>query len=304
MFIGHGLLAFAIAASVASRRGWTSDRALVVGVVAGLFATLPDVDMVYALVGLVVEAEGLPGAADAFWGAADVAHRGGTHSLVVGAVAAAGFAAWHARADRRFLAASAVLLGGLIATVAAVSGPVETALVIVFVLVGLAVTRAAASTNLTTRAVFAAASLGLLTHPFGDLLTGQPPALLYPIEVTLIADRITLHADPTLNLLGAFFVELSVLWLALLVVARLHGWRLRRLVRPRAALGIGYAGVAFAIPAPTLTLSWPFVFSVLAVGLIGVPLRGRRHTRWETIATALVAVTLAATAYTATYVLL
>ena len=53
MFIGHALLAFAIAALVADWRGWGRRDALVVGVVAGAFATLPDVDIAYAVFGLV-----------------------------------------------------------------------------------------------------------------------------------------------------------------------------------------------------------------------------------------------------------
>jgi hypothetical protein len=52
VFVGHGLIAFAIAASVATRRGWSTERALTIGVVAALFGTLPDIDMAYALVGL------------------------------------------------------------------------------------------------------------------------------------------------------------------------------------------------------------------------------------------------------------
>jgi len=59
MFLGHGLAAFAIAASVAARRGWRGERALAVGLVAGLFATLPDVDMLYAVAGLLGGMEGV-----------------------------------------------------------------------------------------------------------------------------------------------------------------------------------------------------------------------------------------------------
>ena len=82
MFIGHGLLAFAIAASVATRRDWPTDRALAVGLLASLFGTLPDVDMVSALFGLAAGAEDLFAASDAFWAAASVVHRMVTHSLV------------------------------------------------------------------------------------------------------------------------------------------------------------------------------------------------------------------------------
>jgi hypothetical protein len=305
VFIGHGLLAFAIAASVASRRGWSADRALTVGAVAALFGTLPDIDMAYALVGLVSGAEGLGSASDSFWAAASLVHRTVTHSLVVGGLAAVGFAGWHAREHRHHLVGALAILLGLLVVVTAVSGPLGGAMMVLFVAGGLTIVRVARSAGFGTTTVLLAAGLGLLTHPFGDLLTGTPPALLYPVDVTLIGERITLVADPTLNLLGAFFVELATLWIALLVYARLRGWRVRALVQPRAALGAGYAVAVFAVPAPTLQLSWPFVFSVLGVGVIGAPLRWNRtrRVRWRTAATALTAVTLAALAYTVAYLL-
>ena len=312
MFVGHGLLAFAIAASVASRRGWPTDRALAVGLLAGLFGTLPDVDMVYALLGLASGAEGLFAASDAFWAAASVVHRAVTHSLVLGTVAAAGFAAWHARQrggqTQSALSLTGALLpfGALLVAVSLRSGGVALAVVSVFLLAGLAIVRVAAWFEFGPRVVLATALLGLLSHPFGDLFTGTPPQFLYPLDATLVAGRVTLHADPTMHLLGAFFVELGTIWLALFALATLRGWRLLPNVKPRAALGVGYAAAVFAIPAPTLQVSWPFVFSVLGVGVVGVPLRLRTQVSdyWYTVVTALTAVTLAGLAYATAYLLL
>lgn len=303
MFVGHGLLAFAIAASVARHRGWTSDRALMVGVVAGLFGTLPDVDVVYAVFALLSGAEGLVTASDAFWEAANVVHRAVTHSLVVGAVGAVGFAAWSDRTARTSQALAAVAFGTLVAAVWTASGPIALGIVAVFLAAGLAIAGAARTAGFGPKTVFWAGLVGLLSHPFGDLLTGTPPQFLYPFETTVVASRVTLHADPTLHLLAAFFVELATIWLAVLVLAWIRGWQVRQMVRPRATLGVGYAGAVFAIPAPTLQVSYPFVFSVLGVGLLGVPrlLRGRAGTRLYAVTTALTAVTLAALAYTAAY---
>lgn len=312
VFIGHGLLAFAIAASVASRRGWPADRAFTVGIVALLFGTLPDVDMVYALFGLVAGAEGLFAASDVFWTAASVVHRAVTHSLVVGGAAAVAFAAWRARsvesAPRRAARAYALAVAVFAAVLGSVwlaSGLLAVAIIAVFLGGGLAIVRVARWLDFGPRTVLATALLGLLTHPFGDLMTGTPPQFLYPVDATLFAGRVVLHPDPTRHLLGAFFLELATIWLALVALASLRGWELLPRVRPRAALGVGYAGAVFAIPAPTLQLSWPFVFSVLGVGLVAVPLglRDQVDNRWYTVVTAVTAVTLAGLAYTTAYLL-
>lgn len=305
MFIGHGLVAFAIAASVATRRGWSTERALTIGAVAALFGTLPDIDMAYAFFGLTSGAEGFTSASNSFWDAASAVHRTVTHSLVVGAVAAVGFAAWCGRDRRHNLAVAAVVLPGLLAVSVAVSGSLGGLMMALFLAGGLGIVAVARSTGFGPKAVVFAGGLGLLTHPFGDLLTGTPPGLLYPVDVTLIGERLALSADPTLHLLGAFFVELATLWLALFVFARLRDWRVRTLVRPRAALGAGYAATVFAVPAPTLQMSWPFVFSVLGVGVIGMPIGWNQlyRTRLRPVATALAAVTVAAIAYTVAYLI-
>lgn len=313
MFVGHGLLAFAIAASVATRRGWPADRALAVGALAFCFGTLPDIDMVYALFGLAAGAEGLFAASDAFWAAASVVHRAVTHSLVLGALAAGAFAAWraretHAPETRQAVVWGAVALGAaltLLGAVSVASGALALAIVAVFLAAGLGIVRVARALDFGPQVVLGTGLLGLLTHPFGDLFTGTPPQFLYPLDVTLFEDVVVLHPDPTLHLLGAFFLELSTFWLALLAVASLRGWRLLPRVRPRAALGLGYGAAVFAIPAPTLQLSWPFVFSVLGVGAVGVPLRLRAQVddNWYTVVTALTAVTLAGLAYATAYLL-
>jgi len=161
------------------------------------------------------------------------------------------------------------------------------------------------------------ASIGLLSHPFGDLFTGEPPAMLYPLDATLFAGRVTLHPDPTLHLLGAFAVELATIWLAAYAVFALTDRRVRDHLSPRAGLGAGYAMAALAIPAPTLSTSYPFVFSILplaSVGVVGATRRPDGRFRldrfrpalsdWPTaLATGLAAVTLAAAGYTIAYLL-
>lgn len=331
MFVGHGLLAFALVAGGAYRLGYARDRALALGVSAGLFATVPDVDVIYAPVG-TLGASGALDAAEGFWSASTILHRAATHSLPVAAVAAIAFWCWSEgrrrtdgwRQGSLGRATALALLVGLVAVAGFVSGPLGAVVMGAFALAGLAVTvLSERSGDLTPRAVFATALVGLASHPFGDLLTGEPPAMVYPFDVTLVSERIALSGDPTMHLLGAFWVELATVWLAVFVYCSLTDRPLKHHLHGRAALGVAYAAAALSVPAPTLDSSYQFVFSVLAVGILGpAPLvRGQgwrmasnghdgsrvgRAVDGESalagVLTGLAAVTLASLAYAAVYV--
>lgn len=322
VFVGHALFAFAVAASVAVFVGWPRQRALQVGVVAGLFAAAPDVDMAYALVGVatasVTDALALAGA---FWQAGNLVHRAVTHSLVVAAIVALAVglvAAGVRRGSRPRQAAGVLWTAGLVVVAGATSGVLGAAVMALFCAVVLAITVATTRrTDFEARTVAAAALFGVASHPFGDLFTGEPPAILYPLDVTVFAERVSLHADPTLHLLGAFGLELATVWAAAFVALWLTGRPMRAALDPRAALGVGYAASLLVIPAPTLDLSYPFVFTVLAVGAVGATPRLRRPLatprssratlelpeRWSAAVTGLAAVTLAWVAYSVVYLL-
>jgi membrane-bound metal-dependent hydrolase YbcI (DUF457 family) len=316
MFVGHAALAFAVVARLAATR-LRRREALTLGLVAGAFATIPDVDMLYAPVGLVGARLDALALASAFWSASTLVHRGVTHSLVVSAAVAVVAVAWvvGVRGDRRVAAASAVAGGSLVAGVTLDAGTLAGGVTLLFVASGLFVAGVVARrTTLSTASVAAAAAVGLLSHPFGDVLTGTPPAFLYPFETTLLAERVALAADPTLHLLAAFAVELLAVWLAALVLVGGSGRErlrhLRGLVRPRVAVAAVYATTVFVIPPPTLDYSFPFVFSVVAVGAVGaiprVHVGGRRRVtvpdRLSAILTALSAVSVAWAAYVVAYV--
>ncbi|WP_335998513.1 metal-dependent hydrolase [Halorientalis halophila] len=323
MFLGHGLFAFALVALGGRAVGWSAERALWLGALAGAFATAPDIDMLYAPVGLLGGASGVFDAVRSFWGASTVVHRSVTHSLPLGVAAAVAYALLAVRyrsAASRLTGVGTSALGlgllcGLVATAWAVSGALDAVVVGLFVLAGLAVTHVAAARGVSPRMVGTTALIGLLTHPFGDLLTGEPPAMLYPFDVTLFAERVTLHPDPTLHLLGAFAVELATIWLAAYAVFSLTDRRFREHLSPRAGVGAGYAVAALAIPAPTLSGSYQFVFSVLSLSMVGwvgtrryaggrLPFGRVRPSlsNWPTaLVTGLTAVTLAAAAYAVAY---
>ncbi len=315
MFVGHGLLAFAAVAGLATWYGTDRDRAIAIGILAGAFATIPDLDIVHPLLALAIEPGPLAEAPSRFWTLSTEIHRASTHSLVVGAITAVGVTAIAARpGDHAFVAVrrprhlvavgGIVLLTGLVAIVSLLDGALPGAIVALMVAAGVALAVVARTQDLSIQAIGVAAGVGLLSHPFGDMFTGDPPPLLYPVHGDLLTAHVSLHPDPTLHLLAAFLVELSTIWLALAVLARLFGVRLRSQVGLRSLAGVGYAGAVLVMPAPVLDAATPFVFSVLAVGLVGTPIRST-HDRWmwRAVTTGLAAVTIAAVAYGVAYLI-
>ncbi|WP_126664629.1 metal-dependent hydrolase [Haloterrigena salifodinae] len=323
MFVGHALLAFAVAALVADWRGWERRPALIVGAVAGAFAAIPDIDVAYALVGLLrwQVADGVLGASTAFWDASRAVHRSATHSLVFGAIAAPAFGllAVRGRSDRARAARTGALaiLAALVAVAFLADGPLTAVVVVLFAASGVLVARSVARrTTLSPSTVTVAALWGLWSHPWGDLVTGSPPDWFFPFDSPVLESRVVLHPDPTLHLLGAFAIELAAIWLAVAVVCRLTDRSILASVDRRAGVGVAYGLAALAVAPPTLDVSYHFVFSILGVGLCcgvvrggnSMPvrrLRGRQLPRTESTLevslTALAAVTVALAAYAAVY---
>lgn len=277
------------------------QRAFGVGVLAALFATVPDVDMIYAVQGLTVGG-GPFAVADSFWAASTLVHRGATHSLVVG-----GFAALCVAVLSRHPLAAAVGLGGLIPVTTVAAGWVAGVMMALFVGLTLVVAMMGYRFGFPARVVGGTAALGLLTHPFGDLLTGTPPPLLFPIETVVVHGRVMPFADPTLNLLSAFGVELAVIWAAVVVFGHLVDRSVWAAIDQRALVGVVYGGAAVVVAPPTMDVSYHFVFSVLALGIVGVAPTDRQWrvpATWTVLVTGLATISIGATAYAATYLFL
>lgn len=273
MFVGHALLAFAVATLVADWRGVRRERALAIGVVAGAFAAVPDVDVAYAVVGLLdwVAAGGAIEPTAAFWDASRGVHRSLTHSVVVAALATPAFGLLAVR--DRSARTTAALAGGWFALLVAGAFVLEGALA-AFVLASFAVAGAVVSrlavrySTLSTRTITLAAAFGLLSHPWGDFVTGDAPAWTFPFPRPFLDARVPLHDDATLHLLGAFALELAVVWLAVLTYVRLTDAGVFAGIDRRASAGATYGVAALAVTPPTLEVSYHFVFSILAVGLV------------------------------------
>jgi len=324
VFVGHGLLVFALAAFAAEWRGWSSRRALTLGAAAGLFATLPDVDVVYALIA-IDGGRFLGGGSvepEVFWDAANSVHRSMTHSLIVAAVAGPALGVWSSRSGRRlFRGLALVVLVGLVGVAIVVSGVLGGIVMGAFVVGGLATATACRRwTDLSPGLVGLVATAGLASHPWGDLLTGQPPQLFYPFDTGVLSARIALHSDPTIHLLGAFTIELATIWLAAIAVVRVTDRSWRTFYGPSGALGAAYSVAPLVLLPPTLETSFHFVFSIIGLGLLCAGVSwyrsapapsptaatdgGTDRSSFDSLAIGLTGMTVALIGYTAVYLVL
>lgn len=321
MYVGHSLLAFALGALLARRVGVSRSRVLTIGALAAGFALLPDVDTANTVVAVVQAGPSnlFPTPRYVWTAEAWRVHRALTHSIVVGAVATAGVSALgfaHQRRDdpgRRtiLLGIGAMAFGGILAAGLWTDGLAGLAIAGLYVAGAAAMAWVATRRRVPPRWIGVAAAVGLLTHPFGDVFMGRPPAFLYPLTTTPPISKVAVAADPTVNLVVLFLLEVGLAWAALWTVSSARGWRIRDAVEPRAVLALGFAGSALVIRPPTLEVAYHFAAGALSTGLVvgvlpGV-LRGRmvpgdgRLDPRAGVATGLAAVTLALLAYLVAY---
>lgn len=276
MFVGHEFLAFAVVGWATHRVGYDGRTALHAGVIAAFAALLPDLDIVYALATYAVAVAGeAPLGWEPFWGVANATHRVVTHTLPTGVVAALACGAAVAVGRRAMSEAPSRPRSGLVATFALAGAAVVGGVVLLsgfraavspvaaVVAGGFLVCVAVAGWVLATRSDFpatgvtAAAGVGFLSHPFGDVFLAVPPPLLSPFGPPVLTERVSLAADPTLHLLGALFVELAAVCVGLAVFSRLAGneiggGRLRDAIDRRAGVGVAYAPAAVVLPRATI----------------------------------------------------
>ena len=345
MFVGHEFLAFALVGWAAVRLGCDDRTALHAGLIGALAALLPDLDIVYALATYAVAvAGGTPLGWAAFWGVANATHRVVTHTLPTGVAAALVFGATVAIARRAAaddpsrlnsglvatlaltgaaLVGTAVLLSGFRAAVSPVAAVVAAGFLTCVAVGGWVL---ATRIDLSVAGATAAAGVGVISHPFGDVFLAVPPPLLSPFGPLVFAGRVSLAADPTLHLLGALFVELAAVWAGVAVFSRVAGGRIcggrpRDAIARRAGVGVAYAPAAIVLPRPTIVDAHVLGATIVPLAALvgvwsgyasfrrdrpndrdGAEARSDEHI-FTGVVTGMAALTLAALAYTVVYML-
>ncbi len=266
MMAGHAFLAFTVVAIAAYVLGRDADQAVYLGVAAAVFAVLPDVDMLYAATELTtLLTTGVSGFIEAFWSASSDVHRGISHSIVIGILAAIGFT-WYYTDARKSVAVIVVTAFTLYGVYI---GPISAAVAFAFTVLGLGITDVIRNRIGISAAEFFSASLvGLVSHPFGDVFTGTPPLFFGPIDIQIITERVVLHADATLNLLSIFLLELLLAGAGLIIYMYLTDRDIRYYIHPAAALGSLYTATIIVLPPPTLAVSYHFVYTLLGLGIL------------------------------------
>lgn len=264
MIAGHFFLAFSLAAFLSYYVGYEAEAALEIGLFAALFALLPDIDIIYAFKEVaVLLASDTSIFVESFWNASGKVHRGFSHSLVTGLVSSAAFTFYH-RNRSRYVAA---MIGmAALAAGAFLGGFLVASLAVLYAAAGVLLSEAAVE-RVDERGFTGAVLVGLISHPFGDLFTGTPPGLLYPLTLELIESRLILVQDPVFNLLSIFLVELSCLVLALGVFSYVRGVDLSPEISPLSFMTVTFGASYFLIPEPSLSSSYQFVYGLTSLSL-------------------------------------
>jgi hypothetical protein len=105
MIAGHFLLVFPLAALLSRYIGVGKTDAVKIGFLAGGFALLPDINIIYAWKKILALSSGFYQFTEAFWRASQATHRGLSHSLVTLLIGASGFTLHQHRSSKIVAAA-------------------------------------------------------------------------------------------------------------------------------------------------------------------------------------------------------
>lgn len=276
MFIGHEVSAFVLAASIAVVAGVKQSRALTIGMIAGCFGVLPDLDIFYAAVSyLFAIGQGTAIGWNAFWGIANNVHRIVTHPLpvaVTGALIAWTVATIVSGNSNRRTPILAVGTGGgimLIAVSYFESVGLEAAAVAIIYFATIAVVGLYLSTQtkVSTQWIGVAAGVGLIIHPFGDVFMAVPPPLFAPFRFDTFLTRIVLSTHSTINLLAITAVEILIVWVGVLTATYLSNSDMSSMAHPTVVVGALYGLLGFVLPTPTMADAHLFGFTIVPLAV-------------------------------------
>lgn len=289
MYLGHSFLAFAIVATAGYLLEFDRRRVFVLAALAAGYGLLPDVDMWRTVYVFLREGpDGVFPTEQHLWQHSWVVHRALTHSILTGTLAALASGlvvrtlTTHSKRLRAltavgvFAAASGLLWGGHDS--AGVTGLATVALFLGGA-VGLAF--AGHRRGISAVDVFAAACVGLLTHPFGDFWMGRPPAFLAPAVSEPPLGEFFLSADPVLHFLAAVGIEIVLLSACIHLISVLYGRATVEYVSPLSLLGIGALASLGRVPAPTFAEAYQFSGGLFVLAFVVVIAVGALHRKTE-----------------------
>lgn len=262
MFVGHFFLAFVLAAGFFQWKGESKTDSLMLGLFAGFFAVLPDLDIIYAFKTFIQFALA-PEFMEAFWENSQVIHRGISHSLVTGFIAATLFSLGYEKNSLIGNIFSSIFLG-VFAFI--VSGWIGAFVMALYGIVG-GFLSSKAEEYISRKKLYGVSLLGLLTHPFGDLFTGSPPQLLYPLKLELIPSRLAIFAEPTLNLVTLVIIELVLVASGLYLINLLKDIKFQ-IKNPSITTAITYALTALVISPPSIQNPYIYLVTLFSFSLL------------------------------------
>lgn len=268
VIIGHLAVAFilvSISYLFASKK--SNEAILVIASIAAVFSLVPDIDILLPLAISSNSITSPEAVVSNFWAASTQYHRGVTHSLLTtlsGSIFAVG-SFYRDSVSKLFFSFSIVisLIGAVFSAQLFVLGIFWLSVVTISIFIR-------RNTSLSLRDIAVSSSIGLLSHPFGDIFTGEPPAFLYPFNLSFIETRVTFASEPTTHFFILFFIELALSLAAIAIFYKLkYGVAFRPIGIKPASSFILAIPFLFFLPLPTVDSNyWPTVIAVLLSGLL------------------------------------
>lgn len=213
MIIGHGPVAFILLfVGLTYFSELPKSKITTIALVGCFAAILPDIDIVFPLVSVLsLSTLSVEQISTQFWASSEIYHRAATHSIIIlwSLLGIAGLSLFL----QEYVSKNTIvaILGITVCfTIALLFLPIGLPIKILLVTIVLAVNTAYTYTNeiLSKQELVATFSVGFFIHPFGDMFTGTPPEVFYPLTPPITLTRVT-FVEPTLHFILVFLVEVG-----------------------------------------------------------------------------------------------
>lgn len=194
----------------------SGNRAIQIGILAAIYAFLPDIDLVHSLLRGIWKAVYYGQSFEVvLWQNAEGVHRIATHSIIV--ILVAGIIFYLSIGSKREKTVATLAGVTVFLMTYFTEGYLLSSLVAVFLLAGALFSGEAKVRGFSRTEILGAAYVGMFSQTYGDLFTHGPPRLLFPLDYRIIESYIIIHPSSGINFMLLSIIEALTVIFALYV---------------------------------------------------------------------------------------